>query len=60
MMLCYCILLLFEVFSMVIMMFNVLLDAIILFIFKKICFVNDIEHFLVKVRLVSEKPAPSL
>jgi len=45
MMLCYRILLLFAVFSMVIVMFNVLLDAIILFIFKKIRFVNDIEHF---------------
>jgi len=45
MMICCCILLLFAVFSMVIMMFNVLLDAIILFIFKKIWFVNDIKHF---------------
>jgi len=56
MMLCYRILLLFAVFSMVIVMFNVLLDAIILFIFKKIWFVNDIKHFCVKVRLISKKP----
>ena len=28
-----------------IVMFNVLLDAIILFIFKKIWFVNDIDYF---------------